>query len=144
MSNLTFVIEQALKTNQEVAAKFLTEQNRELQQIARGRQDMKQKESQPRQPGQLISRVVGDRQTEYKARTERGRKEQPYSRYKNLMVKGKYGPCGRAGSGARLFRGEDSLGSRDYENRGYENASAKGAMQTRTLDAGASATKRAP
>ena len=41
------------------------------------------------------------------------------------MVKGKYGSCGRAGSGARLFRGEDSFESRDYENGGKERQREK-------------------
>ena len=73
--NFSFCIGLALRADQEMAAKFLAEQNRELRQIARGCQDIRQVESRPRQPDQLlIARVVEDQQKEHKARTGRRKK----------------------------------------------------------------------
>ena len=60
LPNVTFLMELAPKANQEAAANFSTEQSRELQQIARRRQDTKQIECQLRQPDQtLASRAAG-------------------------------------------------------------------------------------
>ena len=50
MSNPAFIMELALKANQEAAAFLPLEQNRELQQIARDRRDIKQIELQLKQP----------------------------------------------------------------------------------------------
>ena len=47
-------MEVASETNQEVAAEFLKEQNRELPQIAGDRQDIKQIELQLKEPDQAI------------------------------------------------------------------------------------------
>ena len=63
LSNLTFFMELALKTDLEAAGFFLTEQGSELKQIGRGCQDIKQIEAQLRQPVQmLISKVAEDPQ----------------------------------------------------------------------------------
>ena len=132
LSNLSCAMDQALKTNQDVAAKFLTGQHRELQQIARSRQDMKQIEPRLRQPDQLISGAVGDQGKEYKARTEKGRKEQPYSRYITSKV-------------AAGHWGVESDSSRGKTREGdgiMRSASVKGAMVTRTIDAVPGATGR--
>ena len=60
LSNLTFILEFALMTNQGVAAKFLTEQNRELQQIANCSKSR-------RKPDQLLgAREVGNQKQGYK------------------------------------------------------------------------------
>ena len=75
LSNLTFLTELAPEANQEAAANFSTEQSRELQQIARRREDIKQIQCQLRQPDQMLtSRAAEGPQKEYKARTEKGGK----------------------------------------------------------------------
>ena len=50
LSNLTFIMELALETNLAVAANFLKGQHRELRQVARDRQYVKQIELQPKMP----------------------------------------------------------------------------------------------
>ena len=74
MTNMAEVMEVALKKNQEIAAKLLYEQNREWQQLARGRRDINQIGVQLRQPNQLIlSRVIGDQMKEFLNRAEKGK-----------------------------------------------------------------------
>ena len=112
--NLPFIMELALRANEEVAAKLPTEQNRELKQIARGRQDVKQIEAQLRQPDQsLIPRVVRDRRKKYKPRAEKGEQEQPYDRYKDQMRKGRNGSGWEPGGRNRYSKGRDPERSRD-------------------------------
>ena len=109
--NRKFIMELALRTNPKTASKFLTEQNRELQRISRGRQDIKLIESQFRRPDQLLtSRVLEDKQEEYKARAEKGRKGPPNIRHKDQSKEGVYG------SNIRRFTGRDSERSRGHES----------------------------
>ena len=117
LPNLTFIIELALVPKLEVAAKSLTEQNRDLQQIARRRQNIKQIEPQVKQPHQLlIGRAVGDKQKEYEARTERGGAEHPYNKNDEQPKKGKSGPGWKPGGKTRFCKGMVSERRRDYES----------------------------
>ena len=117
LPNLAVIVEMAPKTDRQVAASFLTDRNRELQRVARNRQDIQQKEPQLRQPDQLlIARVAEDQQNEYKARTEHEQRGQPNSKYKDQMKQGKYGSSWRPGGRSRYFKRQDSGRSRDYGN----------------------------
>ena len=117
LPNLTFIIELALVPKTEVAEKNLTEQNRDLQQIARRRQNIKQIESQVKQPDQLlIARAVGDKQKEYEARTERGGAEHPYNKNDEQPKKSKGGPGWKPGGKTRFCKGMVSERRRNYES----------------------------
>ena len=106
LSNLTLLMELAPKANQEAAASFSTEQSRELQQIARRRQDIKQRECQLRQPDQtLASRAAGGPQKKYESRTEKGGDGPPGNRYTGLLRRCKYGSSWKSGRRSRYFKG---------------------------------------
>ena len=75
LTNLAEVLEDTLKTNQERAAKLAQEQDREWQQLARGRHGIKRMEPQLKPPNHaLVARAIGDQQKEFKARLENRKK----------------------------------------------------------------------
>lgn len=73
LNSMAEVVEVALKTNQETAARLITEQNQEWQQLARDRHDINQIAEQLKQPNQLIlSRVLEDQKKDFLNRAEKG------------------------------------------------------------------------
>ena len=80
ITNLAEVMEVALKTNQEAAAKLIREQNQECQQLARGRRDINQIAAQLKQANQLIlPRVIEDQKEEFLNRAEKVKKDNRFS-----------------------------------------------------------------
>ena len=119
--NLTFIMCPALETNQEVAAKFMKEQNRGPQQMGRDRQGLR------KQPDRsLISTVVEVQLEEFKARAERGRRKQPLRKYGDQLKKGKNGPVWRPGGKYRFRKGSFSEGGGDYDS-GWKRRQRKAA-----------------
>ena len=118
MPNLAEVMEVALKTNQETAAKLIYEQNQEWQQLARGRRDINQIAVQLRQPNQLIlPRAIEDQKKEFPNRAEKGTKDFKFSGKKDFQKKGG-GPQGwTQGGSAAYYKKPDGAQSRDNRDK---------------------------
>ena len=120
LNNMAEVLETALKTNQETAARLITEQNQEWQQLARDRHDINQIAEQLKQPNQLIlSRVIEDQKKDFLNRAEKGKfpakKDfQPNGR-KDFQKKGRAPQNWKQGGAAPYYKKPD--GNQDRDNR---------------------------
>ena len=120
LNNMAEVMETALKTNQETAARLITEQNQEWQQLARDRHDINQIAEQLKQPNQLIlSRVIEDQKKDFLNRAEKGKppakKDFQLNGRKDFQKKGKAPQNWKQGGAAPYYKKPD--GNHDRDNR---------------------------
>ena len=120
LNNMAEVLEIALKTNQETAARLITEQNQEWQQLARDRHDINQIAEQLKQPNQLIlSRVIEDQKKDFLNRAEKGKapakKDFQQNGRRDFQKKGRAPQNWKQGGATSYYKKPD--GNQDRDNR---------------------------
>ena len=124
IQNLLAITEISIKHNQEVAWKFLNEQLRELQMLARDRHDVKLITDHLHSPDQaLLARVIDDQNKEYKERTEKKRDHQSKGK-KEQATKNKGPGKWKYGSRSRYYK--DAERGRDPDDRWRKKRSRDG------------------